>query len=58
MMMSFRVQNLLTNCKECLNGIPVMLKPLMKPFVEQVEDALTLGLMQLSWTSLNIDKCM
>uniref|UniRef100_A0A672TUF5 Dynein axonemal heavy chain 5 n=1 Tax=Strigops habroptila TaxID=2489341 RepID=A0A672TUF5_STRHB len=56
MVMSFRLQNLLTNYKECLNGIPVVLKPLMKPFIGQVEDALTLGLMQLSWTSLNIDK--
>lgn len=52
-----RLQNLLNNYKERLNGIPVMLKPLMKPFIGQVEDALTLGLTQLSWTSLNINKC-
>ena len=58
MIMSCRLQNLLINYKERLNGIPVMLKPLMKPFIGQVEDALTPGLMQLSWTSLNINKCM
>ncbi|XP_035754904.1 dynein heavy chain 5, axonemal-like [Egretta garzetta] len=50
------LQNLLINYKERLDGIPVMLKPLMKPFIGQVEDALTPGLMQLSWTSLNINK--
>lgn len=53
-----RLQNLLMNYKERLNRIPVMLKPLMKPFIGQVEDALTPGLMQLSWTSLTINKCM
>ncbi|XP_027535095.1 dynein heavy chain 5, axonemal-like isoform X3 [Neopelma chrysocephalum] len=50
------LQNLLNSYKECLNGIPVMLKPLMKPFIGQVEDALTPGLTRLSWTSLNINK--
>ncbi|XP_064515055.1 dynein axonemal heavy chain 5-like isoform X4 [Pseudopipra pipra] len=50
------LQNLLISYKECLNGIPVILKPLMKPFIGQVEDALTPGLTQLSWTSLNINK--
>ncbi|GAB0182986.1 dynein axonemal heavy chain 5 [Grus japonensis] len=50
------LQNLLINYKEHLNGIPVMLKPLMKPFIGQVEDAFTPGLMQLSWSSLNINK--
>ncbi|XP_027499866.1 dynein heavy chain 5, axonemal-like isoform X4 [Corapipo altera] len=50
------LQNLLISYKERLNGIPVMLKPLMKPFIGQVEDALTPGLTQLSWTSLNINK--
>lgn len=58
MIMSFRLQNLLISYKEHLNGIPVMLKPLMKPFIGQVEDALTPGLVQLSWFSLNINKCM
>ncbi|KAJ7420669.1 dynein heavy chain 5, axonemal-like protein [Willisornis vidua] len=50
------LQNLLISYNQCLNGIPVMLKPLMKPFIGQVEDALTPGLTQLSWTSLNINK--
>ncbi|XP_027742700.1 dynein heavy chain 5, axonemal-like isoform X4 [Empidonax traillii] len=51
-----QLQNLLISYKERLNGIPGMLKPLMKPFIGQVEDALTPGLTQLSWTSLNISK--
>uniref|UniRef100_A0A8C5X2W6 Dynein axonemal heavy chain 5 n=1 Tax=Malurus cyaneus samueli TaxID=2593467 RepID=A0A8C5X2W6_9PASS len=54
--MSFRLQNLLISYKERLDRIPVMLKPLMKPFIGQIEDALAPGLMQLSWTSLNINK--
>uniref|UniRef100_A0A8C4K6E1 Dynein heavy chain 5, axonemal-like n=1 Tax=Dromaius novaehollandiae TaxID=8790 RepID=A0A8C4K6E1_DRONO len=52
----YLLQHLLINYKECLNRIPVMLEPLMKPFIGQVEDALTLGLIQLSWTSSNINK--
>ncbi|XP_051465193.1 dynein axonemal heavy chain 5-like [Apus apus] len=51
-----KLQNLLFSYKESLNRIPVVLKPLMKPFIGQVEDALTPGLMQLSWTSLSINK--
>ncbi|KAF4790048.1 hypothetical protein TURU_143619 [Turdus rufiventris] len=50
------LQNLLISYKEHLDRIPVVLKPLMKPLIGQIEDALTPGLMQLSWTSLNINK--
>ncbi|XP_039566951.1 dynein heavy chain 5, axonemal-like [Passer montanus] len=50
------LQNLLISYKEHLNGIPVVLQPLMKPWIGQIEDAFTPGLMQLSWTSLNIHK--
>ncbi|XP_063254244.1 dynein axonemal heavy chain 5-like isoform X2 [Prinia subflava] len=50
------LQNLLISYREHLNRIPVVLKPLMKPLIGQIEDALTPGLMQLSWTSLNINK--
>ncbi|RMC15722.1 hypothetical protein DUI87_07925 [Hirundo rustica rustica] len=50
------LQNLLISYKEHLNRIPVVLKPLMKPLIGQIEDALTPGLMQLSWTSLSINK--
>ncbi|XP_032037004.1 dynein heavy chain 5, axonemal-like [Aythya fuligula] len=50
------LQNLLINYKECLNRIPAVLKPLMKPFIGQVEDALAPGIMELSWTSSNINK--
>nr|XP_026646778.1 dynein heavy chain 5, axonemal isoform X3 [Zonotrichia albicollis] len=50
------LQNLLIIYKEHLNRIPVVLKPLMKPWIGQIEDAFTPGLMQLSWTSLNINK--
>uniref|UniRef100_A0A8C3GE33 Dynein axonemal heavy chain 5 n=1 Tax=Cairina moschata TaxID=8855 RepID=A0A8C3GE33_CAIMO len=50
------LQNLLISYKECLNRIPAVLKPLMKPFIGQVEDALAPGIMELSWTSSNINK--
>lgn len=58
MTMSYSLKNLLINYKEHLNRIPVVLKPLMKPFIEQVEDALAPGITLLSWTSSNINKCM
>uniref|UniRef100_A0A8B9H9C9 AAA+ ATPase domain-containing protein n=1 Tax=Astyanax mexicanus TaxID=7994 RepID=A0A8B9H9C9_ASTMX len=34
--------------------IPALLQPLMKPFINRVETALSPGLTTLSWTSLNI----
>lgn len=57
MIVSFRLQNLLISYKEHLDRIPVVLKPLMKPLIGQIEDALAPGLMHLSWMSLNINKC-
>uniref|UniRef100_A0A8B9H9P0 AAA+ ATPase domain-containing protein n=1 Tax=Astyanax mexicanus TaxID=7994 RepID=A0A8B9H9P0_ASTMX len=37
--------------------IPALLQPLMKPFINRVETALSPGLTTLSWTSLNISSC-
>ncbi|XP_030407468.1 dynein heavy chain 5, axonemal-like isoform X1 [Gopherus evgoodei] len=51
-----KLQDLLIDYKKFVNGIPAILEPLMKPFMEQIEEALTPGLTQLSWTSPNIDK--
>ncbi|MBN3299228.1 DYH5 protein, partial [Amia calva] len=51
-----RLQNMLEDFQEALNKIPGILQPLMKPFVMQVEEALSPGLTMLSWTSLNIER--
>ncbi|XP_025057270.1 dynein heavy chain 5, axonemal-like [Alligator sinensis] len=51
-----KLQDLLVDYSNFLNGIPTILEPLMKPFIGQIDDALTPGLTQLSWTSSNIDK--
>ncbi|ELU05307.1 hypothetical protein CAPTEDRAFT_162628 [Capitella teleta] len=37
------------------NDIPTCLVPLMKPFIDRVEEALSPGLVALSWSSLNAD---
>ncbi|XP_034615402.1 dynein heavy chain 5, axonemal-like [Trachemys scripta elegans] len=50
-----KLQDLLTDYKKFVNRIPAILEPLMKPFMEQIEESLTPGLTQLSWTSPNID---
>ncbi|XP_043921456.1 dynein axonemal heavy chain 5-like [Protopterus annectens] len=51
-----KLKNLLQDYQTVVNNIPALLQPLMKPFIGRVEDALTPGLMMLTWTSLNIDK--
>ncbi|MEE6465421.1 hypothetical protein FKM82_006550, partial [Ascaphus truei] len=51
-----KLQDMLTDYQTFLNGIPAMLKPLMRLFITQIEESLSPGLTQLSWTSLNIDK--
>lgn len=52
------VQELLRNYQKVVNSIPSIMQPLLKPFINQVDDVLIPGLTMLSWTSLNIDKCM
>ncbi|KAI5624125.1 dynein heavy chain 5, axonemal, partial [Silurus asotus] len=39
-----------------VSRIPALLLPLMKPFIDRVEMALSPGLISLSWSSLNINK--
>ncbi|XP_069476735.1 dynein axonemal heavy chain 5-like [Ambystoma mexicanum] len=51
-----RLQSMLLDYQTFVNGIHATLKPLMRPFIGQIDEALTPGLTQLSWTSLNIEK--
>ncbi|XP_072364820.1 dynein axonemal heavy chain 5 [Scyliorhinus torazame] len=50
------IQELLSNYQNVVNNIPTMIRPLMKPFISQVDEALIPGLTILSWTSLNIGR--
>lgn len=40
-----------------VDDIPEIILPLMKPFINTVEDTIKPGLTMLSWTSLNIEAC-
>ena len=40
-----------------MGDIPEIVLPLMKPFINKVEDTIKPGLTMLSWTSLNIEAC-
>ncbi|XP_073486924.1 dynein axonemal heavy chain 5-like [Aquarana catesbeiana] len=51
-----KLQDMLMDYQAFTNKIPALLKPLMSPFITQIEEVLSPGLTQLSWTSLNIDK--
>uniref|UniRef100_H3AFE6 Dynein axonemal heavy chain 5 n=1 Tax=Latimeria chalumnae TaxID=7897 RepID=H3AFE6_LATCH len=51
-----RLKSFLEDYQKVVNGIPIVLQPLMKPFIGRIEDALSPGLTMLSWTSLNIEK--
>ncbi|XP_068092796.1 dynein axonemal heavy chain 5-like isoform X3 [Hyperolius riggenbachi] len=51
-----KLQDMLMDYQTFTNRIPVLLKSLMSPFITQIEEVLSPGLTQLSWTSLNIDK--
>ena len=37
--------------------MPQVLLPLMKPFMERVDEVLQPGVISLTWTSLNLDNC-
>nr|XP_033786541.1 dynein heavy chain 5, axonemal-like [Geotrypetes seraphini] len=50
------LQDMLHDYQIFESSIPAMLKPLIKPFIGQIEEAFTPGLTQLSWTSLNTEK--
>ena len=39
------------------NSIPPVISPLMKPYIDRVEEALKPGLVSLSWSSLNVEEC-
>ncbi|KAM4028219.1 dynein axonemal heavy chain 5-like [Anomaloglossus baeobatrachus] len=55
-MQQIKLQDMLMDYQSFTNRIPALLRPLMTPFISQIEDVLSPGLTQLSWTSLNIDK--
>ncbi|KAG9479366.1 hypothetical protein GDO78_012827 [Eleutherodactylus coqui] len=50
------LQDMLMDYQSFTNRIPALLRPLMTPFISQIEEVLSPGLTQLTWTSLNIDK--
>ncbi|KAE8597580.1 hypothetical protein XENTR_v10016521 [Xenopus tropicalis] len=51
-----KLQDMLMVYQTFCIGIPSLLKPLMLPFIGQIEEVLSPGLTQLTWTSLNTDK--
>ncbi|XP_041422160.1 dynein heavy chain 5, axonemal isoform X4 [Xenopus laevis] len=51
-----KLQDMLINYQTFCNGISYLLKPLMLPFIGQIEEVLSAGLTQLTWTSLNTEK--
>lgn len=52
-----RLVELLQEYSKVVGDIPEIVLPLMKPFINKVEDTIKPGLTMLSWTSLNIEGC-
>lgn len=52
-----RLLELLQDYSSAVARIPPLLVPLMRPFIDRVEAALSPGLTTLSWTALNTDTC-
>ncbi|XP_036448538.1 LOW QUALITY PROTEIN: dynein heavy chain 5, axonemal [Colossoma macropomum] len=50
-----KLVEMLQDFEKAVNRIPPLLQPLMRPFINRVETALSPGLTTLSWTSLNIN---
>ena len=53
----YRLVELLQDYSKVVDDIPEIILPLMKPFINTVEDTIKPGLTMLSWTSLNIEAC-
>lgn len=51
------LQEILSEYKCIVGSIAHALLPLMKPFQDRVEEALSPGMTSLTWTSLNVDAC-
>ena len=54
---SCRLTDMLQNYEGILASVPTILAPLMRPFVDRVEEVLNVGVNTLSWTSLQHDDC-
>jgi hypothetical protein len=52
-----RLREILQAYDRVKGEIPACLVPLMKPFIDRVEEAIKPGLVALSWSSLNVDDC-
>lgn len=52
-----RLLELLQDYSSVVDRIPPLLLPLMQPFINRVEAALSPGLTTLSWTALNTNGC-
>ena len=52
-----RLTDMLLNYEGILGAIPVTISPMMRPFIERVEEVLNVGVSTLSWTSLQHESC-
>ena len=57
LIMFARLVEILQEYSKVVGDIPEIVLPLMKPFINKVEDTIKPGLTMLSWTSLNIEGC-
>lgn len=48
---------MLAEYRHIVQAIPVVLLPLMKPFMKRVDEAFKPGITTLNWMSLNVDTC-
>lgn len=53
----YRLQEMLLTYARIKQSIPQVLIPLMRPFMNRVEEALKPGVTSLTWTSLNARGC-
>ena len=54
---SHRLTDMLQKLEEVLACIPSTIAPMMRPFVERVEEVLGRGVTTLNWSSLQHDDC-
>lgn len=51
------LQEMIHDYEKMLASIPSVLLPMMKPFIDRVEEAIKPAHTRLSWTSLTIQSC-
>lgn len=54
---TFSLMEMLKEYERIVASIPTILLPLMTPYRNRVEEALSPGLTSLNWTSLGLDQC-